>query len=417
MMRVSSRRKCVCMSMMNWSFSALARSCAIAGVAASAVRHVEQRPIDLVHRHERRGHAGGGLEEPAAVQALLAAEIVGHREQPRFDLALPFVLRIGIEFVAGDDLGRDRRLVLAQFGRHQRGKFGFGQLVAHGFPPCARGRFRRAKTRPATAGCQPVLGVDRAMVFSRCSAHLLSNAAGALLDFVAQQNIDASGMKTMTQSEHPLARRTLIKGARRSAWSAGRGRCDAGAGRDRGRDRRRRDLEQRILGQEGRHSLVDVSQADRRAEARRAGAAGGVLRPRLVGDLAGVRSQRARQGRIFRDERVRPLRLRLLDHGPRELRQVRPHLGQCRYRQRRRGSEGRGRGDHPRDRAEEISLRRQILRRAARRRLCDGGARSHRPPGVRRLHLQGRGLADTDQARRAARLLSAPTTCASATAT
>ena len=37
MMRVSSRRKCVCMSMMNWSFSALARSWAIAGVAASAL--------------------------------------------------------------------------------------------------------------------------------------------------------------------------------------------------------------------------------------------------------------------------------------------------------------------------------------------------------------------------------------------
>ena len=36
-MRVSSRRKCVCMSMMNWSLSALARSCAMAGVAASAL--------------------------------------------------------------------------------------------------------------------------------------------------------------------------------------------------------------------------------------------------------------------------------------------------------------------------------------------------------------------------------------------
>ena len=85
---------------MNWSLSALARSWAIAGVAASAARHVEQRPIDLVHRHKGGGHAGGGLEKPAAVQALLAAEIVGHRQQPGLDLALPFVLRIGIEFVA-----------------------------------------------------------------------------------------------------------------------------------------------------------------------------------------------------------------------------------------------------------------------------------------------------------------------------
>ena len=34
--RVSSRRKWVCMSMMNWPASALARSSAISGVAASA---------------------------------------------------------------------------------------------------------------------------------------------------------------------------------------------------------------------------------------------------------------------------------------------------------------------------------------------------------------------------------------------
>ena len=132
------------MSMMNWSFSAPARSCAIAGVAASAFVDVEQRPIDFVHRDERGGHAGGGLEEAAAVQPLLAAEIVGHRQQPRLDLALLFVLRVGIEFVAGDDLRRDRRLVLAQFGWHQCGKFGFRQLVAHGSLPCFAGFFRSA---------------------------------------------------------------------------------------------------------------------------------------------------------------------------------------------------------------------------------------------------------------------------------
>ena len=148
MMRVSSRRKCVCMSMMNWSLNASARSWAIAGVAASALAHLEQRAVDLVHRDERRGHAGGGLEELAAVQPLLAAELVGHGEQARLDLALPLVLRVGIEFVAGDDLGRDRRLVLAQFGRHQRGKFFFGQLAAHGGSPCCALRlFRLRATR------------------------------------------------------------------------------------------------------------------------------------------------------------------------------------------------------------------------------------------------------------------------------
>ena len=39
-----------------------------------------QRPIDLIHRHERRGHAGRALEEPAAVEALLAAESIRHGE-------------------------------------------------------------------------------------------------------------------------------------------------------------------------------------------------------------------------------------------------------------------------------------------------------------------------------------------------
>ena len=99
------------------------------------LRHLEQRPINLVHRHERGGHAGRGLEEAAAVQALLAAEIVSHGKQPRFDLALPFILWIGIEFVAGDDLGRDRRWVLAEFGWHQCGQFGLGQIAAHGCSP------------------------------------------------------------------------------------------------------------------------------------------------------------------------------------------------------------------------------------------------------------------------------------------
>ena len=84
------------MSMMNWSLSASARSCAIAGVAASAAAHVEQRAEGLVHRDEGRRHAGRGLEELAAVEALLAAEFVGHGEQPRLDLLLLFALRGGV---------------------------------------------------------------------------------------------------------------------------------------------------------------------------------------------------------------------------------------------------------------------------------------------------------------------------------
>src|SRR6266404_4947436 len=98
MMRVSSRRKWVCMSMMNWSLSALARSWAIAGVAASA---------------------------------LLTAQVISHGQQARFDLTLPLVLRIRIKFVTGDDLCRDRRVVLHQFGRHQCRKFFLCELTAH----------------------------------------------------------------------------------------------------------------------------------------------------------------------------------------------------------------------------------------------------------------------------------------------
>ena len=43
-------------------------------------RHVEQRSVDLVHRDKRGGHTSGALEKPAAALALLAAEIVGHRQ-------------------------------------------------------------------------------------------------------------------------------------------------------------------------------------------------------------------------------------------------------------------------------------------------------------------------------------------------
>ncbi len=77
-----------------------------------------------------------------------------------------------------------------------------------------------------------------------------------------------------------------------------------------------------------------------------------------------VRSQRARARRIFRHERIRPLWVRLLDHGPRELRQVGAHLRQCRYRQRRRGFEGGGGSRRPRNRPAEVPFPRRILRRA-----------------------------------------------------
>jgi hypothetical protein len=93
--------------------------------------HVEQAAVDLVHGDKRSGHAGRALEESPAIHALLAAEFVGHRQQPAFDLALILVLRIGIELVAGNDLRRYRRLIGAKLGRHQRRAFVIGQLTAH----------------------------------------------------------------------------------------------------------------------------------------------------------------------------------------------------------------------------------------------------------------------------------------------
>src|ERR1700737_5609252 len=56
------------------------------------------------------------------------------------------------------------------------------------------------------------------------------------------------------------------------------GRCIASATRRCRGGGGRRDLGQRILGKEGRYSIVDVSQAAGRAEGRRAFAAGAVLR-------------------------------------------------------------------------------------------------------------------------------------------
>ena len=93
--------------------------------------YLEQRPVNLVHRHERRGHAGRALEESAAVETLLAAEIIRHGQQASLDLALPLVLRIGIKLVAGDNLHWNGCLVLHEFGRHQCCKFFLGQLAAH----------------------------------------------------------------------------------------------------------------------------------------------------------------------------------------------------------------------------------------------------------------------------------------------
>jgi hypothetical protein len=97
------------------------------------LRHAEQRPVDLVHGEERGRHPGRGLEEPPAVEALLAAEVVGHRQQTLLDLALLGVLRIGIILVARHDLGRNGGGIRAQLRRHELGDFFLTQQSSHFF--------------------------------------------------------------------------------------------------------------------------------------------------------------------------------------------------------------------------------------------------------------------------------------------
>ena len=94
------------MSMMNWPLrasGALLGHGRRRGLCGAGRKNIA---VDLVHGDERGGHAGSALKEAAAVEALFFAKFVGHGEQPRFNLALSGILRIGIEFVAGDDLGR-----------------------------------------------------------------------------------------------------------------------------------------------------------------------------------------------------------------------------------------------------------------------------------------------------------------------
>ena len=56
-------------------------------------RGAVERAVDLVHGDEGRRHAGRGLEEAPARQAVLAAVLVGQRIHARLDLLLPLGLR------------------------------------------------------------------------------------------------------------------------------------------------------------------------------------------------------------------------------------------------------------------------------------------------------------------------------------
>ena len=97
------------MSMMNWSLQRRRRAPAPGRRRLRlGAAHAEERAVDLVHGDEGRRHAGGGLEEAAARQALRLAELVAERVHARLDLLLLLGLRRRHEFVARDDLRRHR---------------------------------------------------------------------------------------------------------------------------------------------------------------------------------------------------------------------------------------------------------------------------------------------------------------------
>ena len=137
-------------------------------------------------------------------------------------------------------------------------------------------------------------------------------------------------------------------------------------------------------------SLSTCGASAPRARARRAAAAGAVPGARLLelGALL-LRSHRAGQGRILAHERVRALRLRRVDDGPRRLRLFRQLRQQFRHRQRRRGPQGRHPGGGAGDRAGQDAFLRHLVGRHPRRRLRAGRARAGGPAGAGRLHLQG----------------------------
>jgi hypothetical protein len=93
--------------------------------AADAV----ERPVDVVHRRERRGHARGAAKEGAARLPVPWRELLGEIRDPGRDLLLPRGSRGRHELVAGDDPRGQRpaehyvlrRLELGEFFRGQHG--------------------------------------------------------------------------------------------------------------------------------------------------------------------------------------------------------------------------------------------------------------------------------------------------------
>ena len=287
------------MSMMNWSLSALARSWAIAGVAASALRHVEQRPIDLVHRHERRrpcrprsGRSGGG-PGPAC-----------RRDRRPWQAAAPRP-RAAVRSADRDRIRRWRRsgsgsasgtgTIRTASVRQIRPRSDccswlFSLIAAFRIVSGSGG----AKTSSALAASKPVPS-DIARWCCTMQRTRLLNARRALLNLIYRS-------KTKKLRKHHDLFGEFAGAARRhqgcGSWpdrgDAGRHvACARGTGPPKAKSGAANTGRRRATFPCG------CSASGWRAEGRRAVAAGRVLRARLLGHLAGVRPQRARQGRIF----------------------------------------------------------------------------------------------------------------------
>src|SRR5262249_29316939 len=85
---------------------------------------------------------------------------------------------------------------------------------------------------------------------------------------------------------------------------------------------------------------------------------------------------------VLAHERIRALRLRRVDHGPRRLRPFRQLRQQFRHRQQRRGPQSRGAGGGAGDRAGEDAFLRHLLRFHPRRRVRADRARAGGPAGA-----------------------------------
>ena len=175
----------------------------------------------------------------------------------------------------------------------------------------------------------------------------------------------------------------------------------------------RKLLERRVRRQEGRRPPAGLSPLQGKPAAG-SEPAGPVPRARLVVRRARrLRPAGAGQDRLLDDGRLRRLRLRRLDHGPRGLRALLAHA--------RASPTSRAASDDLALAAKLIEketgvtqgrLLRPVVRLAARRALRRAPSRARRAAGARRVRLDRRRLAHARQAPRRPRSPTSPATCA-----